>query len=144
MKVFSFLAILSAAVLPCLAQGGTVKVVYDATYDNPSWPLSGTACSNGANGLQSKWPTLGVIPKFPNVGGIPGLTWNSPLCGTCWQLKYVGPNGATSTINIVAVDAAGTFNIAKSAFTTWAGSAGVAAGSVTATAVQVPGSSCGI
>ena len=141
MKLIPSLAILSAAVLPCL---GTSKVTYDATYDNPNWPLSGTACSNGVNGLEAKWPTLGKIPNFPFVGGIPGLSWNSPLCGTCWQLSYVAPNGTTVTTTITAVDSSQDFNIGKTAFTAWAGSSGIAAGSVIATATQVAASKCGI
>ncbi|KAG6380219.1 Cerato-platanin [Boletus reticuloceps] len=137
MKFISSLAILFAAVLPCLAQSGSVRVTYDNTYDNPKWPLSGTACSNGVNGLETKYPTLGNIPNFPFVGGIPGLTWNSTLCGTCWQLTYVAPGGAKTSVKIFAVDESFTYNIAEEAFTALAGSAGVAAGSVKATAVKV-------
>ncbi|KAI9567406.1 Cerato-platanin [Boletus coccyginus] len=143
MRFIPSLAILSAAVLPCLAQSGTVKVTYDTDYDDPTWPLSKTACSNGVNGLEAKWPTLGDVPSYPAVGGIPGLTWNSTLCGTCWQLQYVA-NGTTSTVNITAVDSGYTYNIAETAFSTWAGSSGVAAGFVYATAVQVPAAGCKI
>ncbi|KAH0832021.1 Cerato-platanin [Lanmaoa asiatica] len=144
MIFISSLAILAAAALPCFAQSGTVKVTYDTMYDDPTWSLGNTACSNGVNGLESKWPTLGNVPNYPFVGGIPGLTWNSTLCGTCWQLAYLAPNGTTSTIAITAVDEAYTFNIAENAFSTWAGSSGVAAGYVNATAVQVSPADCGI
>ncbi|KAG6372453.1 Cerato-platanin [Boletus reticuloceps] len=137
MKFISSLAILSAAVLSCLAQSGNVRVTYDNMYDDPNYPLSGTACSNGVNGLENKYPTLGTIPNFPFVGGIPGLTWNSTLCGTCWQLTYIAPDGTIFGVEIFAVDEAFTYNIAEEAFTTLAGSAGVAAGAVNATAFQV-------
>ncbi|KAG9312667.1 Cerato-platanin [Chiua virens] len=138
MKFLSMLAVLSAAVSPSIAQSGSVKVTYDSLYDNPNWSLGNTACSDGPNGLQSKWPTLGVIPGYPAVGGIPGLTWNSPLCGTCWQLSYVDSANMAHHIKITAVDAAFTFNLAEDAFAGWAGPSGVAAGSIAATAVQVP------
>ncbi|KAH0832011.1 Cerato-platanin [Lanmaoa asiatica] len=127
-----------------LAQSGTVKVTYDALYDNPALSLGNTVCSGGVNGLESKWPTLGNVPNYPFVGGIPGLTWNSPLCGTCWQLSYLAPDGTTSTIAITAVDEAYAFNIAENAFIAWAGSSGVTAGYVYATAVQVSPANCGI
>ncbi|KAG9315494.1 hypothetical protein JVU11DRAFT_3108 [Chiua virens] len=81
MKFISTLAILSAAVLPCFAQSGNVKVTYVALYDDPSWPMDNTACSNGVNGLASTGPTLGDVSGYSAVAGIPGLTWNSP-CAT--------------------------------------------------------------
>ncbi|KAG9315826.1 Cerato-platanin [Chiua virens] len=132
MKFISSLAILSAAVLPCLAQ--SVKVTYVGLYDDPSWPMDSTACSNGVNGLASKWPTLGDIPGYPLVAAIPGLTWNSTLCGTCWDLSYA--DGVDGTF--IAVDAAySTFNIAEYVFNDFAPGA-VQAGSFEATATQVP------
>lgn len=142
MKFIPIFSILSAAVFAHLAQGETVRVTYDALYDNPTWPLSSAACSRA---LGAQWPTLGSVPNYPFVGGIPGLTWASTLCGTWWQLKYTASNGTTSNINITAVDAASYgFNISKTAFSSWVGSSGVAAGSVTATAVQLPPAGCGI
>ena len=42
--------------------------------------MSVGACSDGANGLAAKWPTIGDVPNYPYVGGnfaIPG--WNSPM-----------------------------------------------------------------
>ena len=65
------------------------------------------------------------------------------MCGTCWQLVYVS-NGVTKNVTITAVDAAYSFNIGKGAFTALAGSAGIDAGSVVATAVQVAPAKCGI
>ncbi|KAG9315824.1 Cerato-platanin [Chiua virens] len=139
MKFISTLAVLSAAVLPSLAQSGSVKVTYVGLYDDPNWSLDSTACSNGANGLDTKWAVLGDIPNFPAVAGIPGLTWNSPLCGTCWELSYDDGANMMHNITVTAVDAAySTFNVAEDAFTSWAGTSGVAAGSIEATAVQVP------
>ncbi|KAF8551951.1 Cerato-platanin [Imleria badia] len=144
MKFISSLAILSSAVFPCLAQSGNVRVTYDTLYNEATWPLSSTACSNGVNGLENKWPTLGNVPNYPFVGGVPGVVWNSTLCGTCWQLVYTAANGTVSNITVTAVDAAGTFNLAEAAFSTLAGSSGVAAGAVNAVATQVLPADCGI
>ncbi|KAG9315825.1 Cerato-platanin-domain-containing protein [Chiua virens] len=138
MKFIFSLVILSAAVLPSLAQSGTAKVTYVGLYDNPDWPLDSTACSNGDNGLDTKWPTLGDIPGYPLVAGIPGLTWNSPSCGTCWELSYVNDIGVTHTVTVTAVDAAYTFNLAKSVFMELADASAVQAGFFEATAAQIP------
>jgi hypothetical protein len=86
MKFTTLLTTLVIFALPALAD--SAKVTYSTFYDNPNTFLGITACSNGANELQAKYPTLGSIPHFPYVGGIPGLTWNSPKCGSCWQLTY--------------------------------------------------------
>ena len=139
------LILLSFAILPCFAQGGNVRVTYNTLYDDPSWPLSSTACSNGVNGLENKWPTLGDVPSYPFVMGIPGLVWNSTLCGTCWQLEYeYDADGDKIVTVVIAVDEAGTFDVAEAAFSAWAGNSGVEAGAVNATATQISPSDCGI
>ncbi|KAG6333256.1 hypothetical protein ID866_5837 [Astraeus odoratus] len=144
---FALVATLAAIFAPqtvFASPGSAASVTYDYNYQNPSFPLSSTACSNGDNGLVTKgYPTLGSLPNFPNVGGIPGLVWNSPLCGTCWELVYTYPNGNTSTVVITAVDASYLFNLSPQAFGSLAGATGFAAGTVKATATQVPASSCG-
>ncbi|KAF8836846.1 Cerato-platanin [Paxillus ammoniavirescens] len=142
MKFTTTLATLVIFALPSLA--ATVDVTYSTFYDDPSTSLGITACSNGVNGLQTKYPTLGSIPNFPNVGGIPGLTWNSTLCGSCWQLTYTEGSGQTNTVNIVAVDGAYTFNLSLEAMNTLTGGIAVEKGKVSATAVQVAASVCGM
>jgi len=91
----------------------TVRATFDYTYGNPSGSLNNVACSNGANGLVTKFPTFGNIPTFPFIGGAPGIVWNSPNCGGCWKLT----NAATGTwIVMTAIDSAATFNLAQDAF----------------------------
>jgi hypothetical protein len=91
----------------------TVRATFDNMYDNPSGSLNSVACSNGANGLDTLFPTFGDIPTFPFIGGAPGIVWNSPNCGGCWKLT----NAATGTwIIMTAIDSAATFNIAEEAF----------------------------
>jgi len=145
MKFTAILSAIAIFALPTLAATtGTVQVTYDTTYDNPNMSLGGTACSNGANGLQAKYPTLGLIPNFPYVGGIPGLVWNSPLCGSCWQLTYTDASGKKNSINVVGVDASYSFNLSLKAMNALTGGIAVQKGAVSATAVQVAASICGM
>ncbi|TDL22980.1 immunomodulatory protein [Rickenella mellea] len=92
------------------------QVTYDNTYDAPRGSLSTVACSNGANGLLTKgFTTFGSLPKFPFIGGAQAVvSWNSPNCGSCWNLTYQG-----TTISVLAIDHAGSgFNIAQRAMDT--------------------------
>ena len=66
--------------------------------------------------------------------------WNSPQCGTCWQLTY-----NNTSINVLAIDhvAAG-FNIAEAALNSLTNGQAVQLGRVDADAVQVDVSLCGL
>ncbi|KAG2155973.1 Cerato-platanin-domain-containing protein [Suillus bovinus] len=120
-------------------------VTYDPVYRNPNSSLVNVACSNGANGLLTKgYTTFGSIPSFPNIGGVPGATWNSWLCGTCWSLQYTTPGGNQTTIFITAVDAAYTFNISPQAFSNLTNSTSFEPGKVTANVTQVATINCGM
>ncbi|KAL7800291.1 eliciting plant response-like protein [Trichoderma ceciliae] len=118
-------------------------VSYDTGYDDGSRPLTDVSCSDGPNGLIPRyhWQTQGEVSGFPNIGGVQGVTWNSPLCGSCWRLDYGG-----RSINILAVDAAynGGFNIGLHALNDLTGGNAVAWGHVDATATQVSGKECGL
>lgn len=75
-SIFTVLAVTSAATAQAV-----VSVSYDTGYDDASRPISEVSCSDGANGVETKygWTTQGQIPHFPYIGGsdqIPG--WNSP------------------------------------------------------------------
>ncbi|KAI6099556.1 Cerato-platanin [Pisolithus croceorrhizus] len=144
MKFVSAIIALAAFSLPVFA-GQSVEVTYNTIYDDPNTPLSETACSNGVNGLETKgYNTLGEIPKFPYVGGIPGLTWNSTECGSCWELSYTGASGTTTTIAVTGVDGAWSFNLSLEAMNALTGGIAEAKGTVTATATQVSPSVCGM
>jgi hypothetical protein len=66
--------------------------------------------------------------------------FNSPNCGTCWQLTY---NGVS--INVAAIDhaGAGTFNIALKAMNKLTNNQAEFLGRVNAQAQQVPATVCG-
>ncbi|EHK25601.1 small protein 1 [Trichoderma virens Gv29-8] len=118
-------------------------VSYDTGYDNGSRSLNDVSCSDGPNGLETRyhWSTQGQIPRFPYIGGAAAVAgWNSASCGTCWKLQYSG-----HTIYVLAVDhAASGFNIALDAMNALTGGQAVQLGRVSATATQVPVKNCGL
>lgn len=118
-------------------------MAYDEGYDQAGRSLTAVSCSDGANGLITRygWSTQGQIPKFPNIGAAAAVAgWNSAACGTCWKLTYGG-----RSVNVLAVDhAAAGFNIALGAMNTLTNGQAVALGRVEATAVQVDKSACGL
>ena len=98
--------ILSLAALFTIASAGPTPgnvVRYNTFYDNPQTSLNDVACSNGDNGLVTKgFPTFGSLPSFPFMGGVSAVKgWNSPECGSCWELTY---SGTGNTIYVTAVD----------------------------------------
>ncbi|TFK25798.1 snodprot1 [Coprinopsis marcescibilis] len=120
---------------------------YDVVYDNRGGSLGSVACSDGPNGLLTRgFTTFGSLPQFPRIGGVPAVTgWNSPACGTCWELAYTPANGARRTINIVAVDVGrGGYNIAQGALNELTSGQAVQLGRVNVAARQVPASACGL
>ncbi|KAF8343330.1 cerato-platanin-related secreted protein [Amanita rubescens] len=140
-----FASLLVFVAVPVLGQ---ITVAYDTWYDDGTASLNTVACSNGPNGLESRgYTTLGSLPSFPNIGGAYAVTaWNSPACGTCWQLTYTNAQGVSRRINVTAVDHAGadSFNIALKAMNNITNGQAVALGRVPVTAVQVPASGCGL
>ena len=136
--VIALAALVSSAAAAATA---TVTVSYDQTYDNASGSLDTVACSDGPNGLETKgYTTFGSLPHFPNIGGAAAVAgWNSPQCGTCWQLTYNG-----KSINVLAVDHTDSgFNIALGAMQSLTGGNAIDLGVVTATvAGPMPLASC--
>lgn len=56
-------------------------VSYDNGYDDASRSMTVVSCSDGANGLITRygWQTQGQIPHFAYIGGYQGIAgWNSP------------------------------------------------------------------
>ncbi|OCK89427.1 Asp f 13-like protein [Cenococcum geophilum 1.58] len=130
---FSYLALSAQA----------ITVSYDTGYDNASRSLTDVSCSDGANGLITKygWQTQGQIPHFPYIGGYEGVaSWDSAQCGTCWSLTFNG-----KIIYVLAIDhtAAG-FNIAEAAMNDLTGGNAEQSGRVDATFAQVGSSYCNV
>ncbi|KAI0130254.1 Cerato-platanin [Xylariales sp. AK1849] len=125
------------------AAASAASVAYDTGYDLGSRSMTEVACSDGANGLITRygWQTQGAIPDFPYIGAAEAVEgWNSANCGTCWELSYQG-----KTINVLAIDhAASGFNIALDAMNALTNGQATALGRVDATATQVDVSACGL
>ncbi|TDL22978.1 Cerato-platanin [Rickenella mellea] len=136
-----FLSLALPVFLACTSTSA-IRVSYDNTYDSSSGSLSTVACSDGSNGLLTKgFTTFGSLPHFPNIGGAQAVaSWNSPNCGSCWNLTFKG-----TSISVLAVDHADSgFNIAQAAMDKLTKNQAVALGAIDATATQVSKSVCGL
>jgi len=140
------LALLSTRVVHAMPQAATptpspLRATYDTTFENPTGCLNNVACSDGPNGLVSRFPTFGDIPNFPFIGGAFDVVWNSPNCGGCWNIT--NPTTGVS-IQITAIDTAGAgFNIAQEAFEKLNGGQ-IGQGVVDVVASKVAASVCGL
>ncbi|CAI7642141.1 unnamed protein product [Penicillium manginii] len=112
----------------------SVSVSYDPKFDVAGSSLNTVSCSDGVNGLVSRYPTFGSLPTFPRIGGAPTIAgWNSPNCGNCYSLHYQAGK-VDKTIKVIAIDAApGGFNIGTQAMNLLTDNQAVALGRVTAT-----------
>ncbi|PVH95367.1 hypothetical protein DM02DRAFT_660222 [Periconia macrospinosa] len=137
-----FTTAISAAVLSFASLASAITVSYDTGYDDASRSLTAIACSDGANGLITKygWQTQGQIARFPYVGGYEGVAgWNSPQCGTCYGVTYNG-----KTIYVLAIDRAAGFNLAKAAMNDLTNNQADQLGRIDAQYAQVALSNCGL
>ncbi|ORY10485.1 Asp f 13-like protein [Clohesyomyces aquaticus] len=136
-----FSGAVSAAALGFASLSQAITVSWDAGYDDRGRSLTAVSCSDGANGLMTKyhWNTQGDIPTYPNIGGYQGIAgWNSNMCGTCYSVTYNG-----NTIYVLAIDHAGSgFNIGKQAMNTLTGGNADQFGRVDAVYSQVAVSNC--
>ena len=147
MRLSHIFCAFSLSALPPTIFATIQTVAYDPVYDNPNGSLTTVACSNGTNGLITRgYKTFGSLPSFPNISAAFAVSgWNSIGCGTCWQLTYANAQGAKKSINVTAIDVAGSgFNLALTAMDTLIGGQAVHVGRIEADAVQVPASGCGL
>ena len=124
-----------------------LSVSFDTRYDDASQSLTTVACSDGPNGLITRgFTTFGSLHDFPKIGGGPAVTgFDSPGCGTCWELTYVNAQGVSTSIDILLIDVASpNYNIALEAMNELTGNQATFLGRVPVTAVQVPSSACGL
>lgn len=130
------------SIFPLAAAAQAVSVSYDTGYDDGSRSLTAVSCSDGANGLITKygWQTQGQIRNFPYIGGVDAVGgWNSPSCGTCWQLTYNG-----KSINVLAIDHASGFNIGLAAMNDLTNGQAGSLGRIEAQSQQVGLNACGL
>jgi len=94
--------------------------------------LTTVACSDGANGIMTKFGYSTLSPMYPYVTAFSGATWNSPNCGRC--VKVTSSRG--NSVYLTVIDQCGGppggydahFDIAPPAFRELFGDAGVNAG----------------
>ncbi|KAK0504139.1 secreted insect toxic protein [Armillaria luteobubalina] len=137
MKFFSTIAL---AFIPSYALATTVG--WDSGYGVGTNSLANVACSNGVNGLLTKgFTTYNSLPTFPNISSSDSIAgWNSPNCGSCWQLTYNG-----QTVTVTAIDhAASGFYTSQATLDALTNGHAVEFGTVQATATQVDASACGL
>lgn len=117
-------------------------VSYDPGYDIGDRSLTKLTCSDGKNGLMTRfgWKKQSDIPHFPFIGGAPGISWNSPNCGKCWSLEYDGHK-----IFVLGVDTSTNgFNIGQKAMDALTNGHSVELGRVNAKATAVAAKNCGL
>jgi hypothetical protein len=114
---------------------------YDNVYDNASGDMNTVACSDGPQGLSSKYPTFGSLPSFPYIGGAQAIAgWGSTQCGSCWSLTYNG-----TQIYVTAIDHADDgFNLSEEALNALTDGQAEFLGVVQVSATQVDKSFCGL
>ncbi|EMT63329.1 Cerato-platanin [Fusarium oxysporum II5] len=132
--------VLSALALTSAVSATTVS--YDTGYDDKSRPMTAVSCSDGKNGLITKYgrKTQGNIPtKY--VGGVNIIEgWNSANCGGCYRLEYKGKK-----INVLAIDhAASGFNIGLDAMNALTNGQAVKLGRINAQVYHANPSDCGL
>ncbi|KAF9893666.1 hypothetical protein FE257_009834 [Aspergillus nanangensis] len=139
-----FIAPTVAVLSAFLSSAVAVSVSYDPKYDVAGSSLNTVACSDGINGLVTKYPTFGQIPSFARIGGAPTIAgWNSANCGKCYQLHFKSGT-IDKSIYMTAIDAApGGFNIALAAMNELTDGHAVELGRVEATYTEVALSNCG-
>ncbi|KAF4986201.1 hypothetical protein FDECE_16071 [Fusarium decemcellulare] len=136
-----FTGILSALTLATAASATTVS--YDTGYDDRNRALTSVACSDGSNGLITRygWKKQGDIPRFPYIGGVNIIEgWNSKNCGGCYRLEYKGKK-----INVLAIDHAGSgFNIGLDAMNALTNGQATQLGRINAQVYHASPSDCGL
>ncbi|KAI1778946.1 SnodProt1 [Hypoxylon cercidicola] len=131
-----------AQLLSLVAASSAITVSYDTGYDDKSRSLTSVACSDGQNGLITRygWQTQGAIPAM-YLGAADTISgWNSASCGTCYELSFNG-----RSVNVYAIDHVNAgFNIGLDAMNALTNGQAVALGRIEATSRQVDVSACGI
>ncbi|KAF1961900.1 heat-stable 19 kDa antigen precursor [Byssothecium circinans] len=137
-----FFTAISAAAAGFATLSSAISVSYDTGYDDAGRSLTAVTCSDGPNGLITRygWQTQGQIARFPYIGGYQGTTWNSPLCGTCYGITYNG-----KTIYALAIDSTSNgFNLGLRAMNDLTNGQAESLGRIEAQYAQVPTSNCGL
>ncbi|KAI5778007.1 immunomodulatory protein [Geopyxis carbonaria] len=120
-----------------------VTASYDPAYDVTTASTSTLACSDGSNGLASKYPTLGSFPRFPYIAAAAAVGgWNAASCGACFKLWYAG---SQKSIYVTAVDHADAgFVLSKGAMDALTGNKAAEVGRIEVASREVSKTNCGM
>jgi len=144
MKFSTTIAVIATLFAPIVLAD---TLAYDTVYDNGSNSLDIVACSDGENGLEtSGYTTFSSLPKFPYVGAVGAVAgWNSPNCGTCWNVTYTNSKNVSKTLSILAIDVSGGgFVLGQKTMDELTGGQAVALGRVNVVSAQVNVTLCGL
>ncbi|KAK7456504.1 hypothetical protein VKT23_010755 [Stygiomarasmius scandens] len=139
---------LAAAIslLPVLASAAELR--FEPAFDNANGSLDTVACSTGDNGIITRFgfQTFKDLPTFPNIGAADAIkNFNSPACGTCWNITFTDANQTTTTITLTAIDVASSgFVVSQEAMDTLTGGQAVQLGLINVNATQVNATACGL
>ena len=140
MKFFATICAFGAA---ASAAASSVSVSYDTVYDNAAGSMSTVACSDGSNGLITKYgyKTFDAVPGYPNIGGSSTIpSWNAATCGQCFKVTY-----KDKSIFVTALDTSPTgLNLSKAAMNKLTNNQATQLGRVTANMKKVDVSKCGL
>lgn len=129
MKIF-VLSLLFCLILKATATGYASYHLY-----SPGFSLLQCACSDGVNGLITRWQINDLQSLYPYVSAFSMVQWNSPNCGKCIRLE--NPNNGR-VIYVTAIDYCGPppggydahFDLSPDAFSELFGGTGQGIGSV--------------
>ena len=123
-------------------QSNTAYITYHNYNSEDS--TNSVACSDGPNGLKTRWNYDTLHPMFPYIAAVSNLSWNSPNCGVCYKLT-----SGRNTVHITAIDQCGFgptgeahFDMAPDAFMELLGDDGHQHGHGPATFQEVDNSFC--
>ena len=144
-KLLAFAAVLGL-VTPAFPQ---YTLSYDIIYDQKEGSLTSVACSTGENGLMAYgYNTFDELPTYPFIGGAPQIqSWNSPACGTCWELTYIDKFGVSGSLTFTAINTGspqGGFTISSEGMNAITQGNAATLDGASITAVQEPAASCGL
>jgi hypothetical protein len=83
------LSTLLASLLSLATTALSTTISYDTGYDQADRSMTVVSCSDGANGLITRYgyQMQGQIPNFAFIGGSSDIAgWNSPSCGQCYSV----------------------------------------------------------
>lgn len=85
------------------SQPAILQLAYDDGLCQASRSLNTVSCSTGENGLITKgYTTFSSLPGYPALAGLPGVGFNSPNCGKCYEMWFSGTGRASQVTAVTS------------------------------------------